>query len=97
MDLRHPSSQPVADANCTKHMLSSLFTLPSSLGVPPPTKFDEEQLAKLKEVIVPGPYRIWLMWRPQSGKFVKGETVFRRRTKRQHILKAVAGFCHNMS
>lgn len=74
--MRHSSSQPVTDANCTKPMLLSLFALPSFLGVRSRTKCDEEELAKLKEFIAPGRYRIWLMWRPQNGKFGKEKLYF---------------------
>ncbi|KAF5879067.1 putative gnat family protein [Botrytis fragariae] len=68
MYLRHSSSQPVTGTNCTKPMLSSLFALPSFLRVPPTTECDEEELAELREVVRPEPYRIWLMWRPQRRK-----------------------------
>ncbi|KAG4034541.1 hypothetical protein MFRU_003g05000 [Monilinia fructicola] len=46
------------------------------LDMPPATKGDEEEFAKLKEVIAPEPYRVWLMWRPKGGKFEEGKTIY---------------------
>lgn len=31
---------------------------------------------KLKKEITPEPYPVWLMWRPQGGKFEEGKTAF---------------------
>ncbi|KAB8300518.1 hypothetical protein EYC80_000680 [Monilinia laxa] len=45
------------------------------LYVPSAPKVDEEEFAKLKEVIAPEPYRVWLMWRPNGGKFEEGKTI----------------------
>ena len=35
-----------------------------------------EDWAKIKKEAFPKPYRVWVMWRPKGGKFVKGETKY---------------------
>jgi GNAT superfamily N-acetyltransferase len=49
---------------------------PFFLDLPPATVGDEEEFARLKKIIAPEPYRVWLMWRPKGGKFEQGKTVY---------------------